>query len=146
VTDAGAPDTAPAPGEFDPGEFDPDREPTSRYADRIADLLGRARDDRGGVDPLDVPDEERAMGFLRDGVGQAIWVYTEAHTGGRNVWLPPAELGALRWTMNTYLELYAACYGYDIDATFTVREAAELLVDTRNVRDVAQILTGVPER
>ena len=36
--------------------------------------------------------------------------------------------------------------GVDIDAGFTVRTAAELLLETRNVRDVAQLLTDVPER
>jgi hypothetical protein len=48
--------------------------------------------------------------------------------------------------MNTYLELYAACYGADIDASFAVTEAAELLVDTHNIHDVATMLTHVPER
>ncbi|MFB6219762.1 MAG: hypothetical protein ABEH77_11430 [Halobacteriaceae archaeon] len=111
----------------------------------MAELVAGAREARRGFEPGGA-DGERAMAYLREGAGQAVWVYVEAHTGGRNVWFPPEELAALRWTMNTYLELYAACHGRDIDAAFTVREAAELLLDTENIRDVAQLLTGVPER
>jgi hypothetical protein len=48
--------------------------------------------------------------------------------------------------MNDWLELYAACYGTDLDAAFTVREAAEILVRTENVRHTAEVLTKVPER
>ncbi|MFC7057100.1 hypothetical protein [Halovenus salina] len=48
--------------------------------------------------------------------------------------------------MNDWLALYTACYGVDTEPDVTLRVAAELLVDTHNIRDVAQILTGVPER
>jgi hypothetical protein len=48
--------------------------------------------------------------------------------------------------MNDWFELYAACYGVDVDSDVALREAAELLIDTHNIKDVAQILTGVPER
>jgi len=33
-----------------------------------------------------------------------------------------------------------------LDADFSIREAATVLVDTRNVVDTAQVLTHVPER
>ena len=46
--------------------------------------------------------------------------------------------------MNDYLELYAACYGVEMDAGFTIRSAAEALIDTHNVADVAYLLTQVP--
>jgi len=48
--------------------------------------------------------------------------------------------------MNDWLELYAACYGVDIDAAFTIREAAEALIDTHDARAVARVLTGLPPR
>ena len=48
--------------------------------------------------------------------------------------------------MNTWFELYAACYGVDLEADWALREAAELLIDTHNIRDVATILTQVPDR
>lgn len=118
-----------------------------RFAERIYELAARADADREAFDPpSDPPDEERAMEILREGVGPAVSLYVEARTGGLMVHFPPAEYEALESAMNDWLELYAACYGVDVDADVTVREAAELLVDTHNIRDVAQILTGVPER
>jgi hypothetical protein len=73
-------------------------------------------------------------------------LYVEARTGGNMVHFPPDEYHALEGAMNDYLELYAACYGVDVTAEYALREAAELLIDTHNIKDVAQILTGVPER
>lgn len=48
--------------------------------------------------------------------------------------------------MNDWLTMYARCYGVDLDADFTVREAAEVLLRTHDVVDTAQLLTCVPER
>lgn len=131
-----------ADSEFDPAAFDPDTDPASRYADRVADLLDRARRDRRAFEGADRDPES----YLREGAGQAVWVYVEARTGGRLVWLPPAEYAALEWAMNTWLELYARAHGRDAVVDVTLREAAELLLDTRNIDDVAAVLTGVPER
>lgn len=113
---------------------------------RIDTLAQRARRDREAFEPpTDPPDERRAMEFLRKGVGPAVWVYVDARTGE---WerFDPDEFARLERAMNDWLELYAACYGRSIRAEFTVREAAELLLDTRNVKDVAQLLTHVPAR
>lgn len=121
----------------------------SRFTERIETLAARAERHEEAFDrpaPGELPAEERAMKFLREGVGPAVSLYVEARTGGLMVHFPPAEYGALEGAMNDWLTLYAACYGVDLDATYTVREAAELLVDTHNVQDVAQILTGIPER
>lgn len=96
--------------------------------------------------PPDPPDEGRAMGYLREGVGPAVALFLEGRTGGRTVYFPPDEYRALESAMNAYLDLYCACYGVDIAGECQLRAAAELLVDTHNIRDVAQILTGVPER
>jgi len=48
--------------------------------------------------------------------------------------------------VNTWLELYARCYGVSAEVDYTVREAAELLIETHDLTDVAQLLTAVPER
>jgi len=119
----------------------------TRFWPRIADLAERAREDRESFEsPADTPDEERAMDYLRDGVGPAVSVYIEARSADDDVRFSRVELRLLERSMNDWLELYALCYGVDVDAQFTVREAAELLVETHNIRDVAQLLTHVPER
>ena len=113
---------------------------------RIDDLAASARRDREEFSPPDdPPDEERAMSFLREGFGQAVWCYVDARTNGFDR-IDPEEFDALEDAMNDWLGLYAACYGYDIDADVTVRKAAELLLETHNVRDTAQVLTHVPGR
>jgi hypothetical protein len=117
------------------------------YADRIDALATEAERDRADFEPpADPPDEDRAMAFLREGVGPAVAVYVDAHTGEWSHRFEPDNFAALEQAMNTWLELYAACYGADIDAEFTVRKAAELLIDTHNIHDVAQVLTHVPDR
>lgn len=83
------------------------------------------------------------MAYLRDGVGEAVWLYVEARTGDRRR-IPRADFERIETAMNTWLELYARCYGVDLAADFTVRTAAELLVETHNIRDVAELLTHVP--
>ena len=85
------------------------------------------------------------MGYLREGFGQAVWCYVDARTNGLD-YIGPAEFESLEAAMNDWLELYARCYGYDIEAEFTVRKAAELLLETHNVRDTAVVLTHVPAR
>lgn len=98
------------------------------------------------VPPADPPDEERALSYLREGLGPTVWLYVEARTGGRRVAFPPEEFAVLEGAMNDWLDLYAACYGVDLDAEFTLRTAAELLVETRDIRDTATLLTRVPDR
>ena len=119
----------------------------SRYGPRIAALERRAERDRAAVEREGVEsrcdDPER---YLREGVGRAVWLYVEARTGGRLVRFSEAEFAALTRAMNLWLECYARCYGVDLEAEFTIREAAELLLETRNVHDVGQLLTGVPSR
>ena len=115
-------------------------------AGRIDDLAASARRDRADFSPPDdPPDEERAMVYLREGFGQAVWCYVDARTNGFDH-IDPDEFEALEGAMNDWLECYAACYGHDIDAEFTIRKAAELLLETHNVRDTAQVLTHVPDR
>lgn len=116
--------------------------------ERAAELAERARRDREAFDrPADPPAEERAMEYLREGVGQVVALYVEARTGeGSPGRFSAVEFSLLERALNDWLELYAACYDVDIEANYTVREAAELLVETHDVRDVAQLLTHVPDR
>ncbi len=129
----------------------------SRYGPRIAALARRAERERAAFDAVETrsdgdPSPDRpmspddAVGYLREGAGQAIWLYVEARTGGRLVPFPDAELTALETAMNRWLECYTRCHGVALEAEFTIREAAELLLETRNIVDTAQLLTCVPDR
>ncbi|MFQ3319183.1 MAG: hypothetical protein ACI8UR_002062 [Natronomonas sp.] len=116
------------------------------FSERIAELSERARRDREAFEPPpNPPDEETALEFLTDGVGAAVSLYIEARTG-EQFRFDTAEFALLERALNDWLELYAACYGADLDATFTVREAAELLIETHSIRETALLLTHVPER
>lgn len=114
---------------------------------RIDDLATTALDARErSVEPVDPPAEDEAMRIVREGFGPTVSLFVEVRTGGRSVHLPPETYDRLENAMNDWLAMYARCYGVELDADYEVRTAAQLLVDTRNARDVAQILTGVPER
>jgi hypothetical protein len=130
----------------DPDDDVPEK-PDSEYAQRIDRLATEARREREAFEPpADPPDEDRAMEYLREGLGPVVMVYVDAHGGGGWTEFSQSELDSLHAATNDYLELYAACHGVDIEAEFTVREAAEVLIETHNVRDVAQLLTQVPDR
>ncbi|TMT87149.1 hypothetical protein E2L06_11375 [Haloterrigena sp. H1] len=129
----------------------------SRYGPRIAALARRAERERAAFDGVEtrstddpMPDgptsPDDATDFLREGAGQAIWLYVEARTGGRLVPFSAAEFDALETAMNRWLECYTRCHGVALEAEFTIREAAEMLLETRNIVDTAQLLTRVPER
>lgn len=116
------------------------------FAERIAELSEHARRDREAFEPPSTPpDEAAAVAYLTDGVGEVIGLYIEARTG-EMVRFDKAEFALIERALNDWLELYAACYGVDIEADFTVREAAELLVETHSLRETASLLTRVPER
>lgn len=116
----------------------------SPYSQRIETLYERSQQDQAAFEPpAEPPAQDRAMEYLRNGVGEAVAVYVDARTGNWHRF-EEAEFTQLETAMNTWLELYARCYGHDIDAAFTVREAAEALIDTHNIHDVARILTHIP--
>jgi len=115
-----------------------------QYQDRIQDLSRRAEQVHESLDP-DPPDDERAMEILREGFGPTVALYCESRTGESWVRFSETEFERLEGAMNDWLDCYAACYGVSLAGTYSVRAAAELLVDTHNVRDVAMLLTGVPE-
>jgi hypothetical protein len=119
----------------------------SDYEGRIRETAAAARREREAFDPpADPPAPDRAMHYCREGVGEVVAVYVEARTADWPVRFTPEEHRLLERALNDWLDLYARCYGVETDSSFAVREAAELLVDTHNVRDVAQMLTCVPDR
>lgn len=119
----------------------------TEYEGRIRACATAARRERESFDPpADPPAAERAMRYCREGVGEAVAVYVEARTADWPVRFPDEEHRLLERALNDWLDLYARCYGVETESDFAVREAAEVLVDTHNIRDVAQLLTCVPER
>ncbi|MFC7134920.1 MULTISPECIES: hypothetical protein [Salinibaculum] len=117
----------------------------ARFTERIWRLSERAeREVQAFEPPADPPDEQQAMDYLREGAGPAISLFVEARTGQHNVQFQPDAYRALEQSMNDWLELYAACYGVDMDAEYALRKAAQLLIDTENIKDVAVVLTSVP--
>jgi hypothetical protein len=115
--------------------------------ERVRTLASESRRVRESCDPpAEPPDEEQAKRYLVEGVGPAVSVYVEGRTGGSNAAFSDVELSLLERALNDWLTLYARCYGVELDADFSVREAATALLDTRNVVDTAQVLTRVPER
>ena len=120
-----------------------DAEGDADRRDRIDALLERAREEERTFEAPADPDD-RALTYLREGLWPVLERYIEVRSNGER--LSRAEHDALERALNAWLELYARCYGVEIDAAFTVREVAELFVDTHNVRDTAQLLTHVPAR
>lgn len=116
-----------------------------QYGRRIRTLERRVEEVRTSFDP-NPPDDERAMDLVREGFGPTVSLYCEARTGDSWVRFDPESFERLEATMNAWLDLYAACYGVQLAGDYGIREAAELLVDTHNARDTAQVMTGVPDR
>ena len=115
-------------------------------SEHVAELSDRARRDRAAFEPpADPPDEAAALEYLTDGVGDVVAMYIDARTGEK-VRFVDTEFALLERAMNDWLELYAACYGTELEGAYSVREAAELVVDTHSIRETAVLLTQVPER
>ena len=115
-------------------------------SEHVAELSDRARRDRAAFEPpADPPDEAAALEYLTEGVGDVVALYIDARTG-EGVRFDDTEFALLQRAMNDWLELYAACYGTDLEGAYSVREAAELVVDTHSIRETAVLLTQVPER
>lgn len=115
-------------------------------ADEIPSLAERARQDKARFSPpSNPPDEDLALQYLTDGVGDAVGLYIRARTG-EQVRFDTVEFALLERALNDWFELYAACYGVDFDASFTVREVAELVIETHSIRETALLLTRIPTR
>jgi len=110
----------------------------------LARAAGEARE--SFEPPEDPPAEDRALEFLREGAGPAIMVYVDARTGEDWTRFPDVEHSLLRRSMNDFLELYARCYGREVECEFSLREAAEALLDTEDLAATARTLTKVPPR
>lgn len=124
-----------------------DSDSDSECHDRIIELAERAQRDRETVESdaeSDTADEERAMEYLQTGLGPTVGLYIEARTGEEPIRLTHEEMTLLERAVNDWLAAYARCYDVALDPQFTVREAAELLLDTHNIKDTAQLLTQVP--
>lgn len=120
---------------------------TSGYADRIASFAARAERDSERFDPpADPPAEEQALAYLREGLGPLAALYLEARTAEWDVEFSAEELDRFHRATNEWLSLYARCYGIDIDPDVTVRKVAEVLLQTHDIRETAQLLTQVPPR
>ncbi|ADE03192.1 hypothetical protein [Haloferax volcanii] len=118
-----------------------------RFGERARVLAAEAREARESFEPPpSSAADRRALECARDGVGPAVSLYVSARTGDRQVSFTGEEFELLHRAMNDWLTMYARCYGVDLDADFTVREAAEVLLRTHDVVDTAQLLTCVPER
>ena len=115
------------------------------YREDIARLERRAEAVATTLDP-EPPDEDRATELLHEGFGPTVSLYCQARTGGSWERFEQREFERLQATLDRWLDLYARCYGVELDGEYSVRTAAELLVDTHNIRDTAMLLTGVPER
>ena len=116
------------------------------FGDRIDELVDRARRDRAAFEPpAEPPDEDAALEYLIEGAGVAVGLYIEARTGDM-VRFDEDEFARLERALNDWLELYAACYGVELETAFSVREAAEVLIETQNIRDAATLLTQIPDR
>ena len=118
----------------------------SDFTEEISTLAERARQDRAQFSPpSDPPDETLALQYLTDGVGDVVSLYIRARTG-EQVRFDTVDFALLERALNDWFELYAACYGVELDASFTVREVAELVIETHSIREAAALLTRVPER
>ncbi|WP_418281643.1 hypothetical protein [Halorubrum sp. DTA98] len=134
-------------------------------AERIADLAAAASDARERVcdAPADGPIPERDSGeetaviagteatspddaaliAARDGLGPVVALYVEARTGGEWIRFSETEMKRLHAATSDWLAVYARCRGVDVDPDVTVREAANVLIDTHDITDVAALLTGL---
>ena len=119
----------------------------SAYWPRVRELAAEAAEERRSFDPPAAPpDEERALAFLTEGAGRVVAVYVEARTRDEDVAFSESEHALLHRALNDWFDLYARCYGVELDADFTLRETAELVIRTHDIRDTAQLLTCVPPR
>jgi hypothetical protein len=118
----------------------------SGYYARIADLADAARHERETFDPPERPDEQRALEYARDGLGDVVALYIEARTAAWDVEFSAHELRLLHRATNDYLSLYTRCHGVAFETDTTVREVAEVLLKTHNIVDTAQLVTKVPGR
>lgn len=112
---------------------------------RIRQLAQEARQIRASAESTAEDDVDLTpLVAARDGLGPVLAVYVEARAGEDSVRFSQTELDLLHRATNDWLVVYAREKGVGVDPDATVREAAELLIDTHDVVDVASQLTGLP--
>lgn len=120
--------------------------PPSRFADRIERLAREAREARSATPVAGEPDADDAVRIARDGLGPVVACYVEARTSDDPPRFSAAEMADLQQATRDWLSVYAAALGVAHDSDATVRAAAELLVATHDVVEVARRLTGISAR
>ncbi|MFB6202430.1 MAG: hypothetical protein ABEI98_10525 [Halorhabdus sp.] len=115
------------------------------YRVRVAALVERARRARSSfLPPAEPPDRDRAVEYLRDGVGPTVALYREASEEDGSDRLSAVESRQLDRALNEWFELYAACYGEFLDTTVTVPEVTAELDDGQTLQVTARQVTGIP--
>lgn len=123
---------------------------SSHLEPRIRQLATEAREirestavgDTAGGDAGDAIDLT-PLAAARDGLGPVLAVYVEARAGDEPIRFSQTELDLLHRATNDWLVVYGRLRGVDVDPDATIREAAELLLDTHDVVDVAAQLVGL---
>ncbi|QLG64065.1 hypothetical protein HUG12_13670 [Halorarum salinum] len=110
--------------------------------ERLSTEARRARESANP--PSDPPDADVALEAARDGLGPVVARYVRARTGDQER-LSSGQMDGLHRATNDWLAVYALGYGVETDPDVTVREAAELLVETHDIVATAGLLTGVPD-
>ena len=120
-----------------------------KFLDGVEDLNQKFREDHEDFFSKSVVERrgiENGNEYLKNGVGPAVLLYIGARSKHGITPITPEQFQNIENNMNGWLELYARCHGEEIEASFSLREAAVLFIETHNIFDVAQILTRIPER
>ncbi|MFC7115870.1 hypothetical protein ACFQH2_14190 [Natronoarchaeum sp. GCM10025703] len=91
----------------------------SEHRERIERLAGRARRERETfAPPTTVPAPEQGQEYLRDGVGELVSLYIDGRSGGKFAAFSEREWELLHRALDDWLQLYARCYGRELNAAF----------------------------
>ena len=91
-------------------------------------------------------DWDSALECLMMGFGPIVAMYLEARIKGKLIPITQNQFEKIELIMNGWLEIYARYYGEEIEANFSVRDAALLFLETHDIQDVAEILTKIPNK
>ncbi len=119
----------------------------SEYRERIEALAERARREQESFEPPGEPPEpDRAKQYLHAGVGELVSIYIDGRSGGSFAAFSEREWELLHRALDDWLQLYARCYGRELERGFQIRTLAELVIDTHNLHDAVVMATKVPAR
>ncbi len=118
----------------------------SEHRERIERLAERARRERETFDPpATVPAPKRGQQYLQDGVGELVSLYIDGRSGGSFAAFSEREWELLHRALDDWLQLYARCYGQELERGFQIRTLTELVLDTHNLHDAVVMATKVPD-